>query len=281
MTAKFLPAVKGSREPLHHQNSPRQTLSLSGTIEQPSSGNTVASLLTHQLGELSRTLVFADDALAAHCSVPAPCSYAAAHQSSKQLFAHQTIGIPIRCRVSKVGRHNSRGSGSKHLPCHLTQSLPCGIPEEGTDQLSRMNNQVPRTLTAYQREKSPNEIYPPQEEHSSDKKKPSASSGRIGSVAGPKTFTEQMASGAKPLHLVHGRDSTILLDNNALFKKVVQSRYPPPPSKFHQTNRGTKKTAASEITSDRPLAFLQGHKRWLDFPRPIEVSLSIQLLCNK
>lgn len=293
----FLPVVKGSTEPLHHEH-PQTQISDSGPSGLPSlpPSNTVAShsVFTQQLGELTKTLVFAEDALAALCSVPAPCSYASAHQSSKQLFSHRTMAVPIRCRkrVSEVGRHDARGSGSKHFPCHLTQSLPHGIPEEGGTQVCRtaisVVSQLPRT--AYYRGGSPSEVSetprsPCEEHHSSDKdKKPSASTGQIStvsSVAGPKTFMEQVASGAKPLHLLHGRESTILLDNSALFKKVLQPRYPPPPSKVHRTGQAAKKTTAvSESTSERPLAFLRQHRRWLDFPLPIEVSTSIQLHCT-
>lgn len=269
---RFLPPLQGSTEPLHHQNPPIQTVFPSDATEGSSSGNAVAhhGLFTNQLGELSKKLIFAEDALAALCSVPALSSYEAAQQSSKQLFAHQTIGVPIHCnrRASRVGRHNTRGPGNKHLPCHLTARS--GISEQRTtDQLSRTAPSA-ATGAAYRRERSPSKICAPSGEHSPGY----VSAGQVGSVVGPKTFTEQMASGAKPLHLLQGRESTILLDNNAMFKKVLQPRYPPQPSTFSQADEDYKQTAVMGMASHRPLAFIQGQKRWLNFPQPIEVRMS-------
>lgn len=240
-----------------------------------------ACSFTHQIGELSKALVFAEDALA---SVPAPSSYASAHQTSKHLFNHQTMSVPFRYRrrASKVGRHDTRGSGSKHLPCHLTRSLPYA-----TEGARRAQEENRKESSAYTAEES-STIYHATKDLAAYSRKGQLSSlskgkqysataregSAVSTVAGPKAFVEHLAAGAKPLHLLQGRASTILLDNNALFKKVLQPRFPPPPNEFHLADGDAKKTL--QATSERrPMAFVQGHRRWLDLPQPVEVSMHI------
>lgn len=247
---------------------------------------------THRIRELSKSLVFAEDALSALASVPAPNSYASAHETSKQLFSHQTMSVPFRCRrrASKVGRHDTRGSGSKHLPCHLTQSLPYAT-EGGTQENARKAESAytakessttcntTKDLTAYPRKErlsslSKDKQHSARAEEGSTVFSVAEGISSIGSVAGPKAFVEHLAAGAKPLHLLQGSASTILLDDNALFKKVLQPRFPPPPNELHLADRDAEKTTTLEPTPDRrPLAFLQGHRRWLDLPQPIKVSI--------
>lgn len=286
----FLPVMEGSREPIQPP-----------TCVVHTGEKTVArhSLLTHQLRDLSKTLVFADDALFALASIPAPCTYASSHQSNRQLFDYQTISVPMthrRRRVSKVGRHNTRGSGSKHLPCHLTQSLPFVLREEpgvgraredwltskGTMedqdwQWEAREGQLTSTAHQHRANKAHKDQLSPisldqDREHSAKAKEVST----VSLVADSKAFVAQLAVGAKPLHLLQGRDSTILLDNNTLFKKVLQPKYPLPPSEYH-ADKAAKKTSTLEVTSDRPVSYLQGQRRWLGLPRLIEVSKTSEI----
>lgn len=262
--------------------------------QSPFSGKTLGgqSLYTRNLGELSK-LVFSEDALSALATVPAPNSYASAYHTSKQLFDHHTMSVPIkgRRRASKIGRHNARGSGSKHLPCHLTQSLQYG--RKGGRQEKVRGDQMKcvsvkdrrETHHAKAREDTHIQQLSPLRSLDGDKEHLVSVEGGAdqvstdNSAADPKAFVAHLTAGAKPVHLPQGTPSTILLDDNTLFKKVLQRRFPPPPDELAE--RDTKKDLpAVAITSHQPLAFLQGHRRWLDLPQLIKVNEPFQIASN-
>ena len=201
------------------------------------------NLLTSQLGELSKTLAFSDDAILALGASPAPHYVSPSSHGSKALFSHHTMGIAIsgKKRQSKVGRHNSRGPGSRHLPCHLTQSLPHEAEHVGST------------------DPAPTHKGSPHRQPETETAKETASAQRA------KTFSSQLESGAKPLHL-RGKNSTIQLNNDTVFKKVLQPRYPQPPSSYQKVEKEAEKTVPV------PVLYLQGHRRWLDLPQYIEVS---------
>ena len=246
------------------------------------------SLYTQNLGDLNK-LVFSEDALSALATAPAPNSYASAYHTSKKLFDHQTLSVPVkgagRRKAAKIGRHNARGSGSKHLPCHLTQSLPYGKKGGGPEGVrgyqsagvSVKDHRRTCHMTAredtyhYTEQLSPLSCQDGDLEHMVAVERGIDQASTVTSAADPKAFIEHLAAGAKPVHLPRGTPSTILLDDNALFKKVLQRRFPPPPDELAE--RDTKKAPAVEITSRQPLAFLQGQRRWLDLPQLVKVRI--------
>lgn len=201
-----------------------------------------------QVADLSKRLVFSDAAISALSS--AVCSYESARESSSKLFRFQNMGIDRMRKKQLVGRHDSRGSGNRHLPCHLTQLLPystvcatgepCSLATGG--HVSWKQNHLQKDVDL--------------------EGETSAAGLMLLASPEPKNFMEQLERGAKPFYL-RGRESMILLDNNTMFRKVLQSRYPPHPGEYQ---------VARPPDVGRPLAVRKGHKRWLDLPKPIEVS---------
>jgi hypothetical protein len=276
-----LPEVKVSVEPVQPYLSPKppsHPTEHPSLVEKAEEKKGPRNVLTHQLGELSKTLVFSEDALFSLSSVPAPGSYASACQASKQLFSHRTMSVPIkgRRRAAIVGRHSTRGPGSKHLPCHLTQSLPSGIKVEA------LGERRPHHATREGHRKELLLDGPIKEKGVSATAAKGSTDNLVGEgpTGNTRAFVEHLEAGAKPCHLLRGELSTIMLDDNTMFKKVLQPRFPPPPSKFHQIDEDSK--TISEVTSERPVAFLQGHRRWLDLPQLVKVSplAIVQLRCT-
>ncbi len=82
------------------------------------------NLLSSQLGDLSKTLTFSEDAIHSLGPDTFP-TYALAKEDSRGLFSHRRI---MGCRtqqfkgIGTVGRHDVRGPGKKHVACNLIAS---------------------------------------------------------------------------------------------------------------------------------------------------------------
>lgn len=197
-------------------------------------------LLSSQLENLSRTLVFSDDAVST--LAPWTISYASAtRKGTRQLFSHSNLGLRKQFKKkTAVGRHDNRGPGHKHLPCHLTVS-EYSQPGLATSPLPGPQRRA-KSLPA-----------PSEEDEDS-----------LGELAGysaqPRDFVRELEQGAKPV-FVRNKRSTILLDNDTLFKKVLQTSYPRSPlaycSDAKPVEQGEKRV---------PM------KRWLALPQNIQVS---------
>ena len=252
----ILKPVKGSQDLAPSERTPRHTK------------------FSDQVADLSKRLVFSDAAIMDLSS--AVCSYESARENSSQLFRIHNMGIDRSRKKQLVGRHDNRGSGNRHLPCHLTQPPPrstelVSVPGEPYGQ-GATGGHISWKQNPLQKDASI-KGEPSAAEKPSAAEEPSAAELTLLTSPEPKNFMEQLEKGAKPFHLT-GRESMILLDNNTMFKKVLQSRYPQPPDQYQ---------VARPPAVRRPLAVRKGHKRWLDLPKPIEVSywkrMSNSVLC--
>lgn len=199
------------------------------------SGNS-QNLLSSQLGDLSKTLTFSRDAASA-LGVDPSTTYAdvAGKEGSRGLFScHDIKGFRTqRFRgIGTIGRHDMRGSTKKHLLCDLkTSSKPNQIKSIPRRKMNAFVN-------------FPIELEDPPK----------------------KSFESELLTGAKPVYQHTSTGSTILLDNNKLFKKVLQTTYPQPPEEFR-----LDKTLEAPPSRKTPVHFQQGHQRWVDFPKLIVV----------
>lgn len=209
-------------------------------------------LYTDQVGDLSKTLIFSSDAISSLGSNI--CTYASAKQSTRKLFTHENMqgfseGASKRVSIT-TGRCNTRGSGDKHLPCHLMQPHPppdVGMPGDRAS--------VPRSSFLAARKRLPRQYVSDGEELTSPT---------------PKDYVQQLNAGAKPLH-IPGKASTIVLDNNTMFKKVLRASYPQPPTEYFLSNDNKEKYTPAKTPYHIQC---QGHKRWVDVPHPIQVSFT-------
>lgn len=248
----FLPPVQRSAEPVRQRSILKGSQNPSDlTYSAPGEKTPRHNKFIEQVADLSKRLVFSDAAISALSS--AVCSYESARENSSQLFRFESMGIDRDKRKQLVGRHDNRGSGSRHLPCHLTQSLP-----HSTELVGAAGEPCGQGTTSARVTWRQN----PLQKDVDVKGEPSAAEPTLLASPEPKNFMEQLERGAKPFH-VRGRESTILLDNNTMFKKVLQPRYPQPPDEYQ---------VAKTPPVGRPLAVRKGHKRWLDLPKPVEVS---------
>ena len=197
------------------------------------------SLFHDQIGQLSKTLTFAEGA-GASLGVDI-CSYSTARQNSRRLFTHHNMEIfadeAKHGSSAPTGRHNSRGPGDRHLPCHLTHPQGAGLVIPPLER--RKGGKMSKSWNQSIRSRTEEITLPPS----------------------PKNYIQQLEAGAKPLY-TPGKERTIVLDNNTAFKKVLQVSYPPPPSKYI-TSQQTKPS-----TKDKEEVH---HRRWLDVPQPVEV----------
>lgn len=92
-----------------------------------------------------------------------------------------------------------------------------------------------------------------------------------------KDYESELAAGARPVFQPGIEHNTILLDNNTVFQKVLQPTYPEPPEKYMLQS---KKDLEISPPSQHPVQFHQGHLRWLDFPQPVEVNVSLEMCCR-
>ena len=324
----------------HHQQPRPHDLALSSRPQ--------THLLSSHLEELSRTLVFSDDAITEIS--PSAVDYASAKQSTNKLFQRGDISIGLPLIATKpIGRHNARGPGFRHLPCHLIKdkgrlfktkekclkdaersssheksstiasctfteystikhnlplvsrstSIPwtdrllgavtrdtarhllnessrlsrcattSSLPHCKTDPhttISASSCQAPLSTTSPTAPITPSSLqfypsHPQTDELSLFQFSPIPS--QFGPAPPPSTFLREVEAGAKPVHL-KDRDSIILLDNNEIFRKVVQSCYPQPPKKYCSV-------AGAEDSTSEGNRHLQAYKKWLDFPQPIKV----------
>lgn len=212
-------------------------------------------LLNSQLGDLSKVLVFSDDAITALGSNMQ--SYASGSgklmQGNRDLFSYRSMpGFREKSRkklAAPSGRHDSRGQGGRHLPCHLMQ------PRDLERTVKNPSDNITRNDITPQKERARKKTRVVFKDAIS----------LTGELPSDKSYTKQLEAGAKPLH-VQGRDSIICLDNNTMFKKTLQDSYPQPPVKYC-------KDGEKPSSLDRRLVHFQGHKRWLDVPKPVEVSV--------
>lgn len=230
-------------------------------------------MYSSHLGELSNTLVFSEDAIASLS--PGYCSYITAQQDTKELFNHQNMGIALKATKRHVGRHSSRGPGFKHLPCHLTvQSPSFTIKDAPKGKVKNQHLASKVTKQPFNVEKMPS-----LKDKATHRPKVVVGGQTLPSVVAmdsfpdelsgnySKGFVEHLQAGAKPLY-VQGRESIIFLDNDMMFKKMLQPRYPQSPIEYQLTpsHRG------HPVTPNRTCVQMQGHKRWMGLPRAIEAS---------
>ncbi len=188
-------------------------------------------IYSSQLGDLSRTLVFSEEAVSTLS--PATISYASAKQQASKLFCYHPSELGIQRRVGGAGaggRYNTRGPGARHLPCNL-----------GLDPVWSSRK------VEYKKKKKKHVFF---------EESPS-------STVHSKNYVAELGRGAKPVHVAASGESTILLDNASMFRKVLQPSYPQHPGEFSLSN--AKQPQERKLCS-------RGHRRWRSLPLPIEVS---------
>ena len=78
------------------------------------------------LGDLSKTLTFAEDAVVLLSPDAHMTSYAAAKEERQDLFSHRNI-VGFRAKkhrgIGTVGRYDARGPGKKHVMCNFSKLL--------------------------------------------------------------------------------------------------------------------------------------------------------------
>lgn len=81
----------------------------------------------------------------------------------------------------------------------------------------------------------------------------------------PVKFSDELRAGAKPVHQRGGDTgtSTIVLDSNVSFRKVLQKCYPQQPQEWSQEEDAAPLVGRSCV---------RGQLRWTDFPQPVKVS---------
>lgn len=199
-----------------------------------------------QVRDLSRTLTFTKDVFPSS-SPRIISSYSAAKHSARELFQPGNLRLETQHSLgSGGGRYNIRGSGIKHLPCHLEDTTTraaggsVGLPFSQLLVCSPKELPVIRGDDCVRQYQSFDRLYPPSTTNN---------------------YTFNLVAGARP---VHPSGSTISLDNNTKYKKVLQQSYPQPPeSYFVAEDRRVRKTGVRQRTT--------GFRRWLELPYPVKV----------
>ena len=199
----------------------------------PKSASPGQDLLTSQLNDLSRKLVFTEDVVST--INPGVTSYALAKQRASKLYHYKDmLKIGQTKRRIAGGRHNIRGPGKRHLPCHLTHS---DMPD-----IKLRKNRLTHA--------APSRKHPlPAESPNTD----------------TKDYVKMLERGAKPLYHSN-RDTITLLDNNTVFRKVLQTCYPQPPSNYCLVEK-------DDPSLNSKKSCCKGRKKWVSLPQSIEVSI--------
>lgn len=208
-----------------------------------------------QVKDLSKTLTFTEDVFSTS-SPSCVTRYSSAKHSARELFQPGNLMQP-KSLPSGGGRYNIRGSGVKHLPCHLedTSMTRDSLALPSSQQLVCSPAELPVSrgdVLAYPFE-SFDKLYPP----------------RI------RNYAHDLETGARPIN-PSGSGSTILLDNNTKYKKVVQKSYPQPPDNYFMEEERREREIGERKIGEKKRG--THFRRWLDLPQPVKVRLVFKFL---
>ena len=210
--------------------------------------------LDGHIKDLSKSLSFSDEVFSKTYPSRPTDTYVSAKHHKRDLFTSKSMPVQMHepKRSALSGRHNPRGSGSKHLPCCLDSSAK-GVTVDASPQLREEEQRSMPYIKGHIESVSRSKV-------------------EVGAYnVNDSRYANALLGGAKPLY---PSDNTIWLDDGSRYRKTLQPMFPQPPGSY--VSEKSKETW--ETREKGKMGYVRGGQRpgrWLDLPHLTKASLKL------